>query len=144
MQTGLLPVIPVDGKRSYPPRISTLTQTFWTSLRQGRLVTTGCKSCGKQTFPPKVVCPHCWSGETDWSDLPSTGVLYSWTRIHAAPTAFTGEVPYSVGIVDLDCGIRVACRLVETQDQVEFHPSMKMKLVVLQFSDGPLLAARAG
>lgn len=136
-----IPCIDVQGQRSYPPRVSAFTQTFWNCLAQGGWMTTCCQNCQKQTFPPKPVCPHCWSPRVDWSELSAHGTLYSWTRIHAAPTAFAGEAPYAVGIVDLDSNIRLACRLVE-RPGIDFKPGMPMEMVVLKFEDGPLFAAR--
>lgn len=135
-----LPSLPVAGQRSYPPRVSTFTRPFWDGLRRGQWQTTSCKDCGRQTFPPKPVCPHCWSGQMEWTALPAHGTLYSWTRIHAAPTAFAGETPYAIGIVDLDCGLRLACRLV---DGVQPSIGMAVEMAVLQFDDGPLFAARS-
>jgi len=137
-----LPVLNVDAARSYPPRISEFTKTFWDALGQGRWITTRCKCCDRQTFPPKPVCPHCWSTEVEWSELSPCGTLYSWTRIHAAPAVFSSEAPYAVGIVDLDSGIRLACRLVESE-AIPLQVNMPVEMVVLHHRDGPLFAARA-
>lgn len=136
-----LPVLNVDAARAYPPRISEFTQTFWDALGQGRWTTTCCKSCNRQTFPPKPVCPHCWSPDVEWTELNPRGVLYSWTRIHAAPAVFAAEAPYATGIVDLDSGIRLACRLIDSAD-TEWRPGMRIEMVVLRYQDGPLFAAR--
>lgn len=137
-----LPVLTVDAARAYPPRISEFTKTFWDALGQGRWTTTCCKACGRQTFPPKPVCPHCWTTDVAWSALNPRGVLYSWTRIHAAPAVFAAEAPYACGIVDLDSGIRLACRLVDSAD-MQWQPDMRVEMVVLRYQDGPLFAARA-
>lgn len=141
--TGLaaLPGIDLPGVRAYPPRLSAFTQHFWNGLRQGVWQTSCCQDCQRQTFPPKPLCPHCWSPNVGWSPLSQRGLLYSWTRIHAAPAVFTAESPYAVGIVDLDSGIRVACRLVDMPG-LAFTPDMPMEMVVLHYEDGPLFAAR--
>jgi uncharacterized OB-fold protein len=136
-----LSIVPAKGRRSYPPRISSFTQPFWDGLRTGHWQTTRCEHCSRQTFPPKPVCPHCWSTRVAWSELSARGTLYSWTRIHSAPTAFADEAPYAVGIVDLDSGIRLACRLHEGE-RVAWQPGMAVEMTVLQFEDGPLFAAR--
>ncbi len=73
-----LEIIPVARRRSYPPRMSTFTEPFWSALAQGRWQTTCCEACGKFTFPPKPICPHCWSGRMQWKDLSARGV-------HAGP-----------------------------------------------------------
>ena len=134
--------LPVDAERAYPPRVSEFTRDFWSALDQGRWITTRCKACTRQTFPPKPVCPHCWSPDIEWSALETRGTLYSWTRIHAAPAVFSAEAPYAVGIVDLNAGIRLACRLIE----LDGRPScigQAVEMLVLRYRDGPLFAARA-
>jgi uncharacterized OB-fold protein len=73
--------------------------------------------------------------------LNSHGTLYSWTRIHAAPAAFADEAPYAVGIVDLEDGIRLACRVLEP-DVLPLRTGMSVEMVVLAYRDGPLFAAR--
>lgn len=137
----LLQSIPVTRRRAYPPRVSAFTRTFWEGLREGRWQTTCCAACGKFTFPPKPVCPHCWTEQMAWKPLGARGTLYSWTRIHAAPKVFVEEAPYAVCVVDLDVGLRIATRLVE-RDGRPFTCDMAVELVVLQYEDGPLLAAR--
>lgn len=136
-----LDVVTIAQVRAYPPRMSAFTRTFWNALREGRWITTRCRKCGHQTFPPKVLCPHCWSRDMEWDDLSTRGTLYSWTRIHAAPTAFAPEAPYAVGIVDLDSNLRLACRLVEI-DAIPLRIGQAVEMLLLQYEDGPLFAAR--
>jgi hypothetical protein len=140
--TATLPRIPMPGSRAYPPRRSAFTQQFWDGLTDGLWQTSGCDDCGRLTFPPKPVCPHCWSTSVRWVPLKARGTLYSWTRIHAAPAVFAAEAPYAVGIVDLEGGLRLACRLVEPEG-ASFVPGMPVEMVVLAYEDGPLFAARA-
>lgn len=136
-----LELIPVGRTRAYPPRVSAFTQPFWEGLRAGRWQSTCCEACGKSTFPPKPVCPHCWSDRMAWKDLAARGTLYSWTRIHSAPKVFVDEAPYAVCVVDLDGGLRIATRLVEKPGK-DFQCGMRVELVVLQYQDGPLLGSR--
>ena len=136
-----LPRVPVAGRRAYPPRVSAFTRPFWSGLAEGQWQTTCCDACGRQTFPPRPICPYCWSDRLHWSALSAQGTLYSWTRIHAAPAAFAAEAPYTVGIVDLDTRIRLACRLLGGET-TEWKPGMAVEMAVLQYEDGPLFAAR--
>lgn len=136
-----LSCVPAAGRRAYPPRVSAFTQIFWEGLAQGRWQTTCCEACGRQTFPPRPICPHCWSDKVRWSPLSARGTLYSWTRIHAAPAVFAREAPYAVGIVDLDTGVRLACRLLDDPD-ANWKPGIAVEMAVLQYEDGPLFAAR--
>jgi uncharacterized OB-fold protein len=133
-----LPFIEIASRRSYPPRITAFTRIFWEALSRGSFVTSKCEACDRKTFPPKPICPHCWSGQIIWVDLSPRGTLYSATTVHAAPAAFASEVPYRVGIVDLTDGLRIATKIVG--DPVPLDS--KVEIVVLRFEDGPLFAAR--
>ncbi|MEY4651769.1 MAG: putative nucleic-acid-binding protein containing a Zn-ribbon [Pseudomonadota bacterium] len=136
-----LEAISVGRARAYPPRVTAFTQTFWEGLGRGQWQTTCCEDCGKFTFPPKPVCPHCWSERMAWKPLSHRGSLYSWTRVHAAPKVFVDESPYALCVVDLEIGLRIATRLVERPGK-NFQCGMPVELVVLQFDDGPLLGTR--
>jgi uncharacterized OB-fold protein len=137
--------IAVARKRAYPPRVSAFTQPFWDGLAKGQWQSTCCEACGKFTFPPKPICPHCWSDKMTWKDLSRRGTLYSWTRVHSAPKVFTDEAPYALCVVDLDIGLRIATRMVRGQDTPAdgtFKIGMPMEVIVLNFEDGPLFASR--
>jgi uncharacterized OB-fold protein len=134
-----LPAINLDRKRSWPPRQTEFTRHFWTALAKGRFETTRCEDCRQLSFPPKQFCPHCWSTNVVWSELSGRGRLYSQTVVHAAPAVFRDETPYRVGIVDLREGLRVAMRIVSESVPALDAP---VEVVVLNYSDGPLFAAR--
>lgn len=129
----------VDRPRAFPPRMTAFTQHFWQALATGRFETTRCGDCDRLTFPPKPFCPHCWSKKMAWVALSGRGKLYSQTVVHAAPLVFQDEIPYRVGIVDLDEGLRIATRI-----QAEITPELDsaVEIVVLNYRDGPLFAAR--
>jgi uncharacterized protein len=74
-----------------------------------------------------------------WEAVAPAGRLYSWTRIHAGPAVFESDLPYEVGIVDLDCGIRVACAL--RGASVDWKCDMAVRLITVSYVDGPLFAA---
>ncbi len=131
-----------DHARPLPPRVSPITQPFWQGLQAGRFRTTCCQDCGKLSFPPKDFCPHCWSEQVAWRDLPIGGVVHSHTTVYIVPRRFRIEAPYSLALVDLDAGLRLMLPLTETL--AEDAPSVigrRIRLVVLDYSDGPLFGA---
>jgi uncharacterized OB-fold protein len=128
-----------DSNHPYPPRVTEFTRPFWDALKGDRFLTTRCKACAAQTFPPKVICPHCWSTDLDWVEPGIVGTLYSWTRVHAAPAVFVDLAPYALGIVDLACGIRLACPIVADQD---LRCDMPIELMSIKYKDGCQIAAR--
>jgi uncharacterized protein len=137
---GRLPEVRMQGPRPFPPRMSGFTQPFWRALDAGRLLSTRCKQCGQLSFPPRNLCRSCWSNSLDWVEIGSIGKLYSFTRIHVAPQAFRAEAPYAIGMVDIDQGPRLMCRLIG--EILPEHMGANMEMLVLRYDDGPLFGAR--
>lgn len=76
---------------------------FYERLREGRLSTTRCPSDGQLHWPPRTACPQCHREELEWVDLPEGGRLYAFSAVLAgAPLGMEGDVPFAVGLVDLD------------------------------------------
>lgn len=72
-------------------------------------------SSGLTHFPLQPVCPYTGADDVEPVDLPRTGVLWGWTTVTAAPPGYTGAVPYGLGVVQLDDGLRVVGRIVAEQ-----------------------------
>ncbi len=64
---------------------------------------------GHHHFPLADVCPYTGADDVVAVDLPTTGRLWLWTVVTAAPPGYDGPVPYGLGIVRLDgVDLRVA------------------------------------
>jgi hypothetical protein len=46
---------------------------FYENLREGKFTTTKCTNCGRVSYPPRVICPECYSEELEWTELPKKG-----------------------------------------------------------------------
>ncbi len=93
----LLDFLPLQGERD------TRLARFYERLKAGRLSTTRCRRDGTIAWPPRTACPRCHAAELDWVDLPSTGTLYAFSAVlGGAPLGMEAEVPFAVGLVDLD------------------------------------------
>ncbi len=76
---------------------------FYERLREGYLSTTRCRRDGTLHWPPRTACPSCRSEELDWVDLPDHGHVYAFSAVLAgAPLGMEDDVPFAVGLVDLD------------------------------------------
>ncbi len=81
---------------------------YYEALADGRLLYQVCADCASAIWYPRSVCPVCGSPRLDWQESTRRGVVYSFTTIHrAGHAARNDDVPYTVGLVDLDEGIRV-------------------------------------
>ncbi len=93
----LLDFLPLEG--SGDTRLS----RFYDRLREGRLSTTRCRRDGEVHWPPRIVCPRCHGEDLEWIDLPPAGRLFAFSAVlGGAPLGLESEVPYAVGLVDLD------------------------------------------
>lgn len=77
-----------------------------------RLEAAKCAGCGKIYYPPRRVCV-CGSREFETAYLPNTGKVVTYTIIRVGPSDFADEVPYGLGIVELDGGVRLMAQLVD-------------------------------
>ena len=125
----------VDRPAPDPPRISATTKPFWEALGDERLTTTRCLDCADVTFPPKPICPNCFSSRLSWQPLSGRGTLYSYSKVWAGPEVFGEELPYTVCVVDLDEGLRLASRLL---DAVEPEVGERVALVFVHYTDATL------
>lgn len=93
------------------PRPSILSQPFWDSTAQHRLIRPYCLHCKVSFFPPQLCCSLCL--EKDWIWVPSEGLgtVYSHTTVYRAPLAGF-DVPYVLAIVDLEDGFSMMTNVV--------------------------------
>lgn len=78
------------------------------------------------TFPPKPVCPNCWSSNLEWQTLRGTGILRSYTEVCVAPAMFADEAPYVLCLVDLDEGVRCLSRIRANWD--DLRPDVRVSV----------------
>lgn len=136
-----LQTIRAPGARPFAPPQSEFTSRFWDGLAVRQFLATQCEDCRRFSFPPKPFCPHCWGRRVGWCALRPRGTVYSATVVHAAPKVFQAQAPYTVGIVDLDEGVRIATRLIDAPAGVAVI-GRPAELIVVEHDDGPLFAAR--
>jgi uncharacterized OB-fold protein len=90
---------------------------------------------GRHHFPLAPVCPYSGADDVEPVDLPTTGRLWVWTAVTAAPPGYEGPVPYGFGIVELDgIALRVVGRLTEP-DPAALHEGQPMHVVAERISD---------
>jgi uncharacterized OB-fold protein len=74
---------------------------FWEGTAQGRLRLPACGACGTANWPPRALCPVCFSEQRTWRDHEPAGTLQTWT-IAGIPTApGYAAVPYVLGVVEV-------------------------------------------
>jgi len=115
-------------KRNIPIR-----ENLWLDTLNGpRLIGSKCPQCGELYFPRKEnnLCTYCQSMNLEDFQFSTKGKIYSHTSImQRPPVYYRGEVPYSIGYVELPEGIRIET-LFTGCDIEKIHVGMDVELVV--------------
>ena len=119
---------------SIAPADQPLTRPYWTALRQGQLQFQRCARCGHAWLPARAECPRCLAHDAHWEPAAGTGRLVSWVVFHRSyHAAFDHEVPYAVGIVELDEGPRMIARIASADDPEALRLDQPMRLSIRKY-----------
>jgi uncharacterized OB-fold protein len=107
---------------------------FWAGCDEGVLRLPTCRGCSTPRWPPAAVCPRCGDSATDWVESSGSGSVYSWVVVHVAfDEALRDQLPYAVGLIELDEGVRI----VSTIEEVDFARIRAGMPVVVRFDEQP-------
>lgn len=85
------------------PVIDEYSQPFWDGALTGELRIQRCGTCQRLRFPPRPMCPHCQSQESDWQTMSGRGTIYSFVVAHPPLLpAYAAVAPYNVALVELE------------------------------------------
>ena len=121
------------GKVSFVPYSK--VSDFAVHLKDGRLMGSRCKACAETSFPPRADCAACTGGEFEFFEITGKGTLQTYSKIAAAPTGFEDEVPYTVGVVDLEEGGRLLAWIGDSVPDDEVRIGMDLQVVPRIFEE---------
>ena len=103
-------------------------EQFYKNINQQELLAGKCIKCGKIHLPPRTICDNCFSKDFEWTKIPRTGKLLTYTVIHIAPAQFQSISPYTVGIVQLENGVKLPGMIQGTQlEQLKVGMSLSVE-----------------
>lgn len=111
---------------------------FWDGIARGELRLQRCGECGQAAFSPRAVCSDCVGGRLDWFTARGTGTVHSCAAAHRAFGALGERVPFTVALVDVDEGVRMMSRIVESA-QVGIGDRVELRATLLGGADAPAL-----
>lgn len=111
------------------------TQPFWEGCGESKFLVPRCGACGATRWPPGPMCPECQSMETEWIESTGRGTVYSWVvATHPVAEVLVDQVPYVVGLIDLEEGVRVIGNVLGCAPE-EVEAGMPVELFFEQVED---------
>jgi uncharacterized protein len=102
---------------------------LFTTRPDPHLIGGACQNCTHVHFPKAATCPYCGAAGIDAVALPTTGRLWAWTTVTAAPPGYAGPVPYGFGVVEIAGSLRVVTRITEP-DHAALSEGQEMHVVL--------------
>lgn len=98
------------------PDVTPESEPFWSGGGVGELRIMACNKCDHRIHPPQLICPICLSRDVAPVVASGKGTIHSYTINHQ-PWLPGLEVPYALGLIDLDDqpGVRMTA-ILETDD----------------------------
>lgn len=117
---------------------------FYENLRQGRFTTTKCKDCGFVAFPPRVICPECYSENLEYIDLPTKGkVIVFSEEVKGVPLGYQSPLIHAVIDLGVDPARRVMSRIINCPAGT-LKRGDEVQLVVFEVPAMPIEKGKAG
>lgn len=97
------------------------TKPFWDGCKEHQLRFQRCKDCKHVRWPPSIVCPMCYSYDTEWVVASGKGKVYTFVVYRQVyHEAFRDDIPYITAIVELQEGPHLLTNIVGCNpEQVE-------------------------
>jgi uncharacterized OB-fold protein len=109
-----------EYKRPLPP-MHGLARTFYDYCKKHELRFQRCSQCGLWRHIPRDMCAQCGSFDYEWTKSSGKGKVFTWsTTDQTMLPSFADAVPYSIVVVELDEGLRIATWVVDVPvDQLQ-------------------------
>lgn len=94
------------------PRPRPESRPFWEGCRNEQFLLQRCNHCSTINWFPRDYCVQCGHAEFTWQPASGRGELETFSIVYRAMNpAWESELPYMLGMVKLDEGIRMATRI---------------------------------
>jgi uncharacterized OB-fold protein len=105
-------------------------------LEKEQIPATRCTKCKMTHFPPRADCPNCRGDSVEWITLGGSCRLVTFTQVHFAPPAFQPDTPYSLGVAELNNGLRVFAPINQGLSGKKLKVGMKLVLRTRRSGEG--------
>jgi len=104
---------------------------FLKELKNGRIIATTCRKCGRIMVPPRIFCEQCFRPTDGWTFVKDTGTINTYSVSFIAGDATRIKEPIIVAVIDLD-GASKGMGILHTLGEINWKAvkfGMKVKAV---------------
>ena len=119
------------------PVVTSLSAPFWSAAAEGRLVLPHCATTDRAFWPPSPSSPFVTGGAVEWRPAGPDGVLRSrvvYRRLFQKN--LEAKLPYGVGLVELESGVRLLAHLPDPDDEDAARPNDAVTLYFAPLIEG--------
>ena len=114
-----------------PPSVNAENKAYFDAAAEGKLLIKKCLACREFHHYPRSLCPHCFSGNTEWREAKGTGTVYTYSVLRrGVPEA------YCIAYVTLEEGVSMMTNIVDC-DLDAVRIGQKVKVVFKPTDGGP-------
>ena len=115
------------------------SQPFFDAAKRGVLMVRRCSSCGTFQGPAAEICSECLRDDLAWVEVSGRGTLFTFGVMHQNyHPGFAPEIPYNVGVVELEEGPRLNTNVVGVSNE-ELKVGMPLEVTFEDAGEGVML-----
>lgn len=124
------------------PVVAPINEGMWRAAGADRLDVQRCTACGAHRYPPGEGCTRCSSLQWEWSTVPGTGTIYtySWVPDRTRSAEQGKEVFYNVAVVTLDGTegdpVRILSNVIDAWDPGDLRVGQRVELACVPLAEG--------
>jgi len=118
---------------------------FYENLKAGKLTTTRCKACGAVSYPPRVICPECYSDDLEYIELPKKGKVVVFTEtLKGVPLGYSSPLIHAYIDLGEESPVRRLLIRVINCPAGQLQEGDELNLVVFDVPSHPIEKGKAG
>jgi len=114
----------------YKYSVGSLASKFFIKIRDSKVLSGAkCPKCHMVNFPPRSVCPKCFSKVEELVELSGKGKLETFTIVHYESSVQAVKPPYAIGVIKLEGADTAITHFIGGVDYNDIKPGMKLEPV---------------
>ena len=114
----------------YKFSVGSLASKFFIKIRDSKVLCGAkCPKCHMVNFPPRSVCPKCFSKVEELVELSGKGKLETFTIVHYESSVQALKPPYAIGVIKLEGADTAITHFIGGVDFKDIKPGMKLEPV---------------